>query len=353
LKVDGKPYRTIWVAHDGASVAIIDQTKLPRELAVAHLATLDDAVAAIRDMQVRGAPLIGVTAAYGLALALSADSSDAMLTRATGLLEMARPTAVNLRTALDRMRAALEPVAPSRRAVTAWALAGQLADEDVAQNRLIGRHGLKILEGLCEARRDGRPIQIMTHCNAGWLATVDGGTALAPVYLAHDEGMPVHVWVSETRPRNQGAFLTAWELAKHGVAHTLIVDSAAGHLMQRGEVDVVIVGADRVTRAGDVANKIGTYLKALAAKDCGVPFYVAFPSSTIDWTIDDGREIPIEERGADEVTHIRRVRLVPENSGARNIGFDVTPARLITGLITERGICAPSRESLAKVFPDG
>ena len=351
MKVDGKPYRTIWVDHDGASVAIIDQTKLPRELAVASLATLDDAAAAIRDMQVRGAPLIGVTAAYGLALALSADPSDAVLTRAIALLGATRPTAVNLRAALERMRAALEPVAPSERAGMAWALAARLADEDVAQNRSIGQHGLSILEGLRKGGRKDRPIQIMTHCNAGWLATVDVGTALAPVYLAHDEGMPIHVWVSETRPRNQGAFLTAWELAKHGVPHTVIVDNAAGHLMQRGDVDVVIVGADRVTRVGDVANKIGTYLKALAARDCAVPFYVAVPSSTIDWTIDDGREIPIEERGADEVTHIARVRLVPENSGARNIGFDVTPARLITGLITERGICTPSRESLAKVFP--
>jgi methylthioribose-1-phosphate isomerase len=352
LKVDGKAYRTIWVADDGASVAIIDQTKLPREFAVASLATLDDAAAAIRDMQVRGAPLIGVTAAYGLCLAVAADPSDANLARASDLLEATRPTAVNLRAALERMRGALERVVPSERAVVAWALAAELADEDVAQNRFIGQHGLSILEGLRKARREDRPIQIMTHCNAGWLATVDVGTALAPVYLAHDAGMSVHVWVSETRPRNQGAFLTAWELAKHGVPHTVIVDSAAGHLMQRGDVDIVIVGADRVTRSGDVANKIGTYLKALAARDCAVPFYVAVPSSTIDWAIDDGREIPIEERDADEVTHIARIRLAPENSGARNIGFDVTPARLITGLITERGICTPSRESLASAFPD-
>jgi methylthioribose-1-phosphate isomerase len=352
LKVDGTPYRTIWIAEDGATVAIIDQTKLPGEFAIAKLETLDDAAAAIRDMQVRGAPLIGVTAAYGLCLALRADPSDAALARACAVLGATRPTAVNLRNALARMRAAVEPLRPSERGAAAYARAAELADEDVAQNRFIGEHGLAILNDIRKAKRDDRPLQIMTHCNAGWLATVDVGTALAPVYLAHDSGLPVHVWVSETRPRNQGASLTAWELGKHGVPHTAIVDNAAGHLMQRGDVDVVIVGTDRVTRKGDVANKVGTYLKALAADDTRVPFYVAAPSASIDWSTSEGAAIPIEERGAEEVTHIGAVRLVPPGTSVRNVGFDVTPARLVTGLITERGVAAASAESLARLFPD-
>jgi methylthioribose-1-phosphate isomerase len=351
LNVDGAPYRTIWLGDDGTSVSIIDQTKLPHAFAVATLRTLDDAARAIADMQVRGAPLIGVTAAYGLCLALRADASDAMMDRASHVLQATRPTAVNLAAALARMRASLGPLAPQARVSAAYALAAELAEEDVAQNLAIGRHGLGILRDLLRAKTDGRPLQIATHCNAGWLATVDIGTALAPVYLAHDEGLPIHVWVSETRPRNQGAYLTAWELGKHGVLHTVIVDNAAGHLMQRGDVDVVIVGTDRTTASGDVANKVGTYLKALAARDCGIPFYVAVPSSSIDWTLENGRDIPIEERSEEEVTTVRSVRLAPEGSRARNIGFDVTPARLITGLITERGVCEASKASLARLFP--
>jgi methylthioribose-1-phosphate isomerase len=350
MNVDGRAYRTIWLADDGFSVAIIDQTKLPHVFSTVTLATLDDAVRAIREMLVRGAPLIGVTAAYGLCLALRSDASDAGLDRASSALEATRPTAVNLKAALRRMRTALLPLAPSGRVDRAYALAAELADEDVAQNRAIGEHGLALLRELASGA--GRPLEVMTHCNAGWLATVDVGTALAPVYLAHDAGVPVHVWVSETRPRNQGSFLTAWELAQHGVPHTVIVDNAAGHLMQRGDVDVVIVGTDRTTASGDVANKIGTYLKALAAHEGSIPFYVAAPSSSIDWAIDDGLEIPIEERAADEVTSVASVRLIPEGSRARNIAFDVTPAHLVTALITERGVCEASRAGLSRLFPD-
>jgi methylthioribose-1-phosphate isomerase len=301
-------------------------------------------------MQVRGAPLIGVTAAYGLCLAMRRDASDEAFARAAVTLEATRPTAVNLKAALDRMRAALAPLAPSERVRAAYELASRLAEEDVAQNRAIGAHGAELFREITKTKN--RPLQVMTHCNAGWLATVDVGTALAPVYVAHDAGLPVHVWVSETRPRNQGSFLTAWELAKHGVPHTVIVDNAAGHLMQRGDVDVVIVGTDRTTRSGDVANKVGTYLKALAARDCSIPFYVAVPSSSIDWTLESGRDIPIEERGEEEVTSVASVRLVPPGSRARNVGFDVTPARLVTALVTERGVCDASRQGLARLFPE-
>jgi methylthioribose-1-phosphate isomerase len=350
VNINGKPHRTIRLSADGASVEIIDQTKLPHELVIVRLATLADAVRAIRDMQVRGAPLIGVTAAYGLCLALRNDASDAAMTRAAEALEATRPTAVNLKTALVRMREALEPVAPPERAKKAYMLAADLADEDIAQNRAIGEHGFAVFREVTKTKN--RPLQVMTHCNAGWLGTVDLGTALAPVYLAHDAGWPVHVWVSETRPRNQGSFLTAWELGKHGVPHTVIVDNAAGHLLQRGEVDVVVVGTDRTTASGDVANKIGTYLKALAARESSVPFYVAAPSSSIDWTITDGREIPIEERDDAEVASIAAVRLVPHGSRVRNVGFDVTPARLVTGLITERGVCDASRAGLSRLFPE-
>jgi methylthioribose-1-phosphate isomerase len=350
MNVDGRPYRTIWVGSDGWSVAIIDQTKLPHELAIAELVTLEDAARAIRDMQVRGAPLIGVTAAYGLCLAMRRDASDEALARAAETLEATRPTAVNLRAALDQMRAALAPLAPSERVRAAYALASRLAEEDVAQNRAIGAHGVELFRAVTKTKN--RPLQIMTHCNAGWLATVDVGTALAPVYVAHDAGIPVHVWVSETRPRNQGFFLTAWELAKHGVPHTVVVDNAAGHLMQRAEVDVVIVGTDRTTRSGDVANKIGTYLKALAARDCSIPFYVAAPSSSIDWVLESGRDIPIEERGETEVTSLASARLVPDGSRAKNVGFDVTPSRLVTALVTERGVCEASREGIERLFPE-
>jgi len=362
VKVEGRPFRTIWVTDDGGAAEIIDQTKLPHAFVTARLGTIDDAVRAIRDMQVRGAPLIGVTAAYGLWLALRADAGDAALEAACGALEATRPTAVNLRAALARMRSRLLPLAAAERAGAAFVLAGDLAEEDVRENHAIAEHGLSLLRTLARSAKRTGPLQVMTHCNAGWLATVDFGTALAPVYAAQAAGVPVHVWVSETRPRNQGASLTAWELARQGVEHTVMVDSAAGHLMQKGAVDVVIVGTDRTTASGDVANKIGTYLKAVAARDCGVPFYAAVPASSIDWKLDDGRKIPIEERAAHEVTHVvgrgpdgrsEAVQLLPDGSAVQNYGFDVTPARLVTGLITARGVCRASRDGLLTLFPEG
>jgi methylthioribose-1-phosphate isomerase len=361
MKVGGRQYRTIWVAEDGRTVEIIDQTRLPHAFVVAKLATVDDAVGAIESMQVRGAPLIGVAAAYGVCLALKGDPTDASLADACRRLSATRPTAVNLRAALGRVNERLGPLSPSDRVAAAYALAAELADEDVARNRAIGEHGLALLRAIAGVVRGTRRLEVMTHCNAGWLATVDFGTALAPVYAAHDSGIPVHVWVSETRPRNQGASLTAWELAEHGVPYTAIVDSAAGHLMQRGDVDVVLVGTDRTTAAGVVANKIGTYMKALAARDCAIPFYVALPSSSIDWSLQDGRDIPIEERTAAEVTHVmgrtasgqaERVQLFPDGAGAKNFAFDVTPAKFVTGLITERGVCQASREGLLGLFPE-
>jgi methylthioribose-1-phosphate isomerase len=364
VNVNGRAMRTIWLAEDGRTVDIIDQRRLPHELVIARLATLDDAAAAIRDMAVRGAPLIGATAAYGVALAVAADPSDDGVARAVEVLAATRPTAVNLRWALEAMRRALAGLPPQRRHEAALARAGEIAEEDVAMSRAIGGHGFPLIAE-AQRRKDraerGRPVQILTHCNAGWLAAVDWGTALAPVYRAHEEGIALHVWVDETRPRNQGASLTAWELAQHGVPHTVIADNAGGHLMQHGRVDLCITGSDRTTAAGDVANKIGTYLKALAAYDNGVPFYVALPSSTIDWALDDGAQIPIEERAAREVTHIAgwtetgervEVRLTPEGSPAANPAFDVTPARLVTGLITERGVCPASRDGLLGLFPE-
>ena len=360
MNVNGRPMRTIWLAEDGQTVEIIDQRLLPHELIVARLATLDDAASAIRDMAVRGAPLIGATAAYGIALAMAADASDDGIARAIDLLGKTRPTAVNLHWALEAMRGALMPLPPRRRHEAALARAAEIAEEDVAINRAIGEHGLKLIAE-AQRRKGGGRVDILTHCNAGWLATVDWGTALAPIYRAHDEGIPLHVWVDETRPRNQGASLTAWELLQHGVPHTVIADNAGGHLMRHGRVDLCITGTDRTTANGDVANKIGTYLKALAARDNGVPFYVALPSPTIDWSLDDGDRIPIEERAAREVTHIAgwteagervEVRLTPEGSPAANPAFDVTPARLVTGLITERGVCAASREGLLGLFPE-
>ncbi|HZB94164.1 MAG TPA: S-methyl-5-thioribose-1-phosphate isomerase [Stellaceae bacterium] len=361
MKVAGKPMRTIWPEAGGA-VGIIDQTLLPHALETRRLETPEAAAHAIRAMLVRGAPLIGATAAYGMALAMRRDASDAALEAASALLLATRPTAVNLRWAIEEMRALLPPLPEPQRAAAAWRRAGEIADEDVALNRAIGRHGLPLIEAAWHQAGKRRPVEILTHCNAGWLATVDWGTALAPVYAADDAGIPVHVWVDETRPRNQGASLTAWELLHHGVPHTVIVDNAGGHLMQHGRVDLCITGTDRTTAAGDVANKIGTYLKALAARDNGVPFYVALPSPTIDWSIEDGvRDIPIEERDPTEVTEITgrlpaggtaRVRLVPEGSKAANYAFDVTPARLVTGLITERGVAAASREGLLSLFPE-
>ena len=360
MKVSGRSYRTIWVNADGWGVDVIDQRWLPHAFRVATLRTLGEAATAIRDMWVRGAPLIGVTAAYGVALALREDPSDASLDAAWDRLHATRPTAINLRWALDALRARLRPLDPQQRAAAAYAQAAEIADEDVAINRAIGRNGLAIIRDLKAKKRPGEPVNVLTHCNAGWLATVDYGTATAPIYLAIDEGVPVHVYVDETRPRNQGASLTAWELVNHGAAHTLVVDNAGGHLMQRGLVDMVIVGTDRTTASGDVCNKIGTYLKALAAHDNAVPFYVALPSPTIDWTVSDGKDIPIEERSADEVDFVqglgddgkvRRVRISPEGSPAANPAFDVTPARLVTGLITERGVASASPAGLKALFP--
>ncbi|WP_199089312.1 S-methyl-5-thioribose-1-phosphate isomerase [Bosea sp. ASV33] len=362
MKINGQHYRTIWLAQDGWRVVVIDQTRLPFRFETVALGSAEQAADAIRSMVVRGAPLIGATAAYGVALAMRADASDAALEAALALLGATRPTAVNLHWALERMRGALAALPPEMRAETAYAEAAAICDEDVALCRAIGEHGLPVIAGIAARRPVGTPVNILTHCNAGWLATVDWGTALAPIYLAHDAGIPVHVWVDETRPRNQGAALTAYELGSHGVPHTVIADNAGGHLMQHGQVDMVIVGTDRTTASGDVANKIGTYLKALAAHDNGVAFYVALPSPTIDWSIRDGlADIPIEERAAREVTHlsgladdgeVRSVRVVAPGSGAANPAFDVTPARLVTGLITERGVCAASAEGLAQLFPD-
>ncbi len=360
MKIEGKAYRTIWREAGQPVVKIIDQTRLPHVFEIVALTSLADAARAIETMQVRGAPLIGVTAAYGLALALAADPSDASLERAKARLLATRPTAVNLRWALDEM-ADLAHMPPGERAEAAFAMAGHMADADVETCRRIGEHGLALIRQIAE-QKAGAPVNILTHCNAGWLATVDWGTALSPIYHAHDAGIPLHVWVDETRPRNQGAALTAFELGAHGVPHTVIVDNAGGHLMQRGEVDLCLVGTDRTAANGDVANKIGTYLKALAAHDTGVPFYVALPGSTIDWSCDNGvRDIPIEAREAGEVTHVwgadetgarRAVRITPENSPAANPAFDVTPARLVTGLITERGICSASREGLLGLYPE-
>lgn len=357
MNIDGVAHRSIW--RDGDAVCIIDQTLLPHTLRVARLASSGEAVDAIRNMRVRGAPLIGATAAFGLALAMMEDASDPGLRDAADRLAGTRPTAVNLRWALGRMQQVLRPLSPARRVNAAWAEAMSIADEDVAMNRAIGEHGVELIRRI--AGEKSGPVNLLTHCNAGWLATVDIGTALAPIYLAHDRGIPVHVWVDETRPRNQG-LLTAWELAQHGVPHTVITDNAGGHLMQRGRVDMVLVGADRVSARGDVCNKIGTYLKALAAKDCGLPFCVAFPGSTIDWTIEDGlAEIPIEERGADEVLSVSgragdgspaRMRLVPERSPVANPAFDVTPAALVSWLITERGVAPASREGLLGLYPE-
>jgi methylthioribose-1-phosphate isomerase len=362
MKVGGRHLRSIWLEADGWSVSAIDQRRLPHDFAVVRLATCDSAAEAIRSMLVRGAPLIGATAAYGMALAMRADGSDTALDRAGETLIATRPTAINLKWALDEMRSRLGPLSPSARAAAAYSRAAEISEEDIAINRGIGRHGLGLIEAIAATKKPGERVNVLTHCNAGWLATVDWGTATAPIYLAHDRGLDVHVWVDETRPRNQGAALTAWELGHHGVPHTVIPDNTGGHLMQHGMVDLVIVGADRVTANGDVCNKIGTYLKALAAQDNGVPFYVALPSPTIDFGVEDGiRQIPIEQRGAEEVTHmtgrtsdgrIETVRIVPDASPVANYGFDVTPARLVTGLITERGVLRASSAALSAAFPE-
>lgn len=362
MNVGERHYRTIWLSDDKRSVEIIDQRWLPHEFRVETIGTVDGIATAIRDMWVRGAPLIGVTAAYGVAIQMADDPSDAALGAVWETLHKTRPTAINLRWALDEMRRFLKPLAPEQRTDAAYNRAAEIADEDVGLNRAIGENGLKIIKEIAARKKPGEPVNILTHCNAGWLATVDYGTATSSIYLAVEAGIPVHVYVDETRPRNQGAQLTAWEMAGHGVPHTLIVDNAGGHLMQHGEVDMVIVGTDRTTANGDVCNKIGTYLKALAAADNDVPFYVALPSPTIDWTVGDGlTEIPIEERSGDEVSlvwgktadgKIAQVRVSPEATPAANPAFDVTPARLVTGLITERGVAKASREGLKAMFPE-
>ncbi|HEY4942789.1 MAG TPA: S-methyl-5-thioribose-1-phosphate isomerase [Rhizomicrobium sp.] len=357
MKIAGKHYRSVWPIGNDA-FGIIDQTKLPHEFVTLTLKTAGDAAHAIKSMQTRGAPLIGAVAAYGLALAIRADPSDENLTAAHDMLAQTRPTAINLRWALKRVADALRNQPRAARAALAWKEAAAIADEDAAMCESIGRHGLKIIQDL--AAKKNRKLNILTHCNAGWLATVDWGTALAPIYMAHDAGIALHVWVDETRPRNQGASLTAFELGAHGVAHTIVADNAGGHYMQAGAVDICIVGTDRVTANADVANKIGTYLKALAAKDNSVPFYVALPSSTIDWTLKSGRDIPIEERSADELLKmtgrtpngtLATVEIAAPGSPAANPGFDVTPARLVTGLITERGTCAATEQGLRSLFP--
>jgi methylthioribose-1-phosphate isomerase len=362
MKVGGKPMRSIWLEPDGWSVGVIDQTALPHRLVTARLSTLEEAAHAIRAMQIRGAPLIGATAAYGMCLALRADASDEGLEQAYAALLATRPTAINLKWALDEMAAAVHNRPRAERSAVAYRRAAEISEEDIAINSAIGRNGLPLIEAAARRKKPGERVNVLTHCNAGWLAAVDVGTATAPIYLAHDSGIPVHVFADETRPRNQGASLTAWELGQHGVPHTVIADNTGGHLMQHGLVDLVIVGTDRVTRNGDVCNKIGTYLKALAAHDNAIPFYVALPSPTIDFMVADGvAEIPIEERSADEVAtmtgrtaqgRIETVRIVPDGSPVANYAFDVTPARLVTGLITERGVVAASREGLAGAFPD-
>lgn len=360
MRIGNTWYRTIWPSDGRETVEIIDQTFLPHVFQTASLASVDDVAVAIRTMQVRGAPLIGATAAYGVCLGLVEDASDGSFENAVETLQNTRPTAVNLRWALAEMRDAVGGLPESERVEAAWTKAAEICDNDVAICRGIGEHGLEIFRGIA-GEKTGAPLNVLTHCNAGWLATVDWGTALAPIYMAHDEGIEVHVWVDETRPRNQGASLTAFELGAHGVPHTLIADNVGGHLMQHGLVDVCIVGTDRTTAAGDVANKIGTYLKSLAAADNGVPFFVALPSTTIDWQVEDGFEIPIEERSPEELTHVFgknaagdvvSVDIAPQGCPVGNYAFDVTPARLVTGLVTERGVCQASAEGLLGLFPE-
>ena len=361
MKVQGTHYRSIWYDHKDCQVKIIDQRWLPHDFRIVALTNLDEFAVAIRDMWVRGAPLIGATAAYGVAISLSSDASDSGLQNTYYTLIETRPTAINLKWALDRLLRALGQVSQEDRASKALELAHLVAEEDVGINKKIGEHGLEIVKKIASNKPAGEPVRMLTHCNAGWPATVDWGTATSPMYHAHEAGIPIHVWVDETRPRNQGA-MTAWELESHGISNTYITDNAGGHLMQKGLVDMVIVGTDRTTAKGDVCNKIGTYLKALAAHDNNVPFYVALPSPTIDWTISDGvAEIPIEERAAREVTHIfghheknsiEEIRVTSEGVSGGNPAFDVTPNRLVTGLITERGVSDASEKALAKMFPD-
>ncbi len=361
MNVNGKSFRSIWFDHEAQQVMIIDQRWLPHEFRVIPLVTQADFATAITQMRVRGAPLIGATAAYAMAMNTKDDPSDNAINRAWEYLHQTRPTAINLRWALDRCRDILLALPEPQRAAEALTLAHAIADEDVEINRNIGVHGLELIKAIAETKDHNEPVNILTHCNAGWLATVDFGTATSPMYHAQDAGVPVHIWVDETRPRNQGA-LTAWELGNHKVPHTYITDNAGGHLMQHGHIDMVLVGTDRTTAGGDVCNKIGTYLKALAAKDNGVPFYVALPSPTIDWRVNDGlKEIPIEERSGDEVSHlsgkadnsaIERVMITPQTTTTANPAFDVTPRHLVTGLVTERGVCSASPEALSAMFND-
>lgn len=362
MLVNGRQYRTIWRAADGMAVETIDQTRLPFEFVIVRLESADDAAAAISTMVVRGAPLIGVTAAYGLCLGLASNASDQQLDDLARALVATRPTAINLVWAVERMVRVLSPLPPSQRLTAAYHEASLLCEEDVQVNEALGQHGLSLIEQCWRTAGSSRPVQILTHCNAGWLATVDWGTALAPIYKAHAAGIPVHVWVDETRPRNQGASLTAWELAQAGIPHHLIADNTGGYLMQKGQVDLCLVGTDRTTATGDVCNKIGTYLKALAAADTGVPFYVALPSSTIDWSLTNGlRDIPVELRPLDEVLQVRgmdetgavcSVSIAPAATSAFNPAFDITPARLVSGLITERGICSATQAGLRFLFPE-
>ncbi len=362
MKVAGIDYRSIWFNAEIGKVQIIDQRWLPHEFRIVELETAEDFATAIRDMWVRGAPLIGASAAYGVAVEMSRDASDASLAAIAELLHKTRPTAINLGWALDEMRGLLSPLPEGKRAAAALARAHEICDEDVECNRQIGLHGLEIIKQIAASKKPGEPVNILTHCNAGWLATVDWGTATSPMYHAAAAGIAIHVWVDETRPRNQGALLTSWELNSHNIPHHLIVDNAGGHLMQHGQVDLCLVGTDRTTAHGDVCNKIGTYLKALAAADNNVPFYVALPSPTIDWSLGDGlAEIPIEQRDGREVTHVQgkladgsiaEVQISPDGTQGGNPAFDVTPRRLVTGLITERGLCAASPEGLAAMFPE-
>ncbi|OED47683.1 S-methyl-5-thioribose-1-phosphate isomerase [Rhodobacteraceae bacterium (ex Bugula neritina AB1)] len=361
MKVNGTHFRSLWWDFEQDTLQIIDQRWLPHDFRIQQVNSLQDFADAIFEMRVRGAPLIGATAAYGMAVAMRLDPSDAAMDQAWSFLNATRPTAINLRWALDRCRTHLRPLDTEARAAAALSLAHEIADEDVEINRKIGVHGLDLIRQIAKSKPAGEPVRLLTHCNAGWLATVDWGTATSPMYHAHEADIPIHVWVDETRPRNQGA-LTSWELNSHGISHSYITDNAGGHLMQHGQVDLVITGTDRTTRRGDVCNKIGTYLKALAAKDNGVPFYVALPSPTIDWTVSDGiAEIPIEERDEREITHVQGktedgtigiVQVTPDGTPGGNPAFDVTPNRLVTGLITERGICAASEAGLAGLFPD-
>ena len=357
MLVNGDHYQSIWRDRKTGVIYIIDQRWLPHEFKTPVLNSTNDAMIAIRDMWVRGAPLIGVTAAYGIAIAMAEDSSDSNLQKVEQFFNSARPTAINLAWAVSKMQSLLAPLEANKRGNAALNFADQLAEEDVQTNMAIGKHGAKLIANIARTKTHGEPVRILTHCNAGWLATVDRGTATAPIYEAREQGIPVEVWVDETRPRNQGAALTTWELLHNNVPHTLIVDNAGGHLMQHGFVDICIVGSDRTTATGDVCNKIGTYLKALAAKDSGVPFYAALPKSTIDLKLCDGvRQIPIENRSEKEVTHIQglsekneviNVRLCPENVKALNPAFDVTPRHLITGIIAEDGVHFPHQLHLS------